>query len=304
MLRPFFYFILLSLSWASSAAIGRSSEEIVDDFKLMARKIPLTLQSQGYRSFGRLNLSSLFSLADSYEILTSDWIQYQSSQDKQLRTARSTAQWERTSSGKIRIQINQQIWPLKPIQVRSVIALHEYLGPAGFYDHDYVLSTSLWFLASATPLTRSEKQELIDFITSISQMAGGGITGVGGGGDVSGVELRLKLLQKGIAELSQSTGPARNEVLSRISQYFRFNQEALWASPNVAISEYQSAPAEIASEVQMFRVCQKFLKLPSIRQREVFQILSENYPKTAAEFSNANGLKKFCLSLTSKGQDQ
>lgn|GEM_PF-2659345 len=295
-LKLLFSLFLLGISvQASSSSLD---EETVRDFKAMAQQIPRSLRAQGYQGFGRLNLSQLLYNMDRVEIVAVDWVKYQSSEDVRNRTARSSAEWKRTGTDAFRIDVNKQMWNTNSVDVRSVMALHEHLGPAGFDDHDYVLSSALWFLdlchQTSNALTDSERQSFIGFVTGKAQAKGGGITGVGGGGDVSGIETRLALLKKGLKRLARVSGGERDKVLSQIGQYFAFRKEVLRRDAKTTVVEHQSAPSEVARDIYLRDVCTKYLAIPRTQQEEVFRLLKENSPAAASEFSSASHLARFC----------
>jgi hypothetical protein len=107
---------------------------------------------------------------------------------------RNSARW---ACGKI--SVSAQLWRQTTAETRSVLALHEFLMAEcdGIVDDNYVVSLTLWLLSlpeTGRILHRDETQELADQV-ALFRVAGG-VTGAGGGGDVLGIEIKMRQLRE------------------------------------------------------------------------------------------------------------
>lgn len=138
-------------------------------------------------------------------------------------------------SGVINLPSHKEIYysPLafsqaRSIEVQRVWALHEFLEASGYYqDEDYALSLSLWWMATRDPaqrefmvaVTQNLFQDLLPVPVNRTYMiaGGGGVTGVGGGGDHYSLHLKMDLMSAAI-DFRNLSAPARKQKLIALYQ--------------------------------------------------------------------------------------
>jgi hypothetical protein len=126
-------------------ALANFDESIVNEFREDAAKVPQTLIDRGYKNFGKLDLDAfLAEIKDpsKVQITTRGWFSRPENIGSHQLT-RSSAQWSHKAGTVRKIELNQDLWPNTPEDVRPVLALHEFLGAFGYQDHDYFLSAAL-----------------------------------------------------------------------------------------------------------------------------------------------------------------
>ena len=209
------------------------ADDISSEFREAGRQIPTALQARGYQQFGSLDLSTLLNKIDSTEVSSTSV----NSVGTRNSDGRITARWEnhgRASSIVVSIKAWQR-WPGD----HGILALHEYLGVSGFDDHNYWLSTKLWFLSlSETHAvvsgadTSTIEQNLIQKIS----VGGGGVIGVGGGGEISTLHFRSERLVENLQKM-------RNARDSREFEMYRQQIPSLLESRlSVSFGKYISQP--------------------------------------------------------------
>jgi hypothetical protein len=135
-----------------------------------------------------------------------------------IETFRNSARWWRAQNGHYGIQINSQTWRQESQELKPSLALHEYLGSVGIDDNDYGCSTSLWLLSRrsvyASKLTDQEMSRIENYGLSLCSdnrqvRVAGTSTGVGGGGDSRGLELKMILILRDLNTLLQAPRNSR-----------------------------------------------------------------------------------------------
>lgn len=179
--------IFLMSSWAQ--AKSQASMEFIR----AVNEIPQALIENGYGKIGRLDLKKIVANLNKIELREEAWVETEQPQGQK----RIFARWERTEQGP-RVILNTSTWSSAHPKFRGSLAIHEVLGAGGFNDEDYNLSTSLWLLKENSQqkvLKRSEVNYILERIAEESKSGGGGVIGVGGGGDVIGPGLKISMLQ-------------------------------------------------------------------------------------------------------------
>ena len=191
--------VCMLLSNSAFAAEPLEADPIVRDFKEAAVAIPKTLLNAGRRKFGRLDLKTLIEKMDTVKVTSVAKVSHPV-RVSDTKLERNSAQWRRDASGvsiEASIEVSRTLWLRTVAEERYVIALHEYFGALGFDDHNYLLSTALWFLAVEDvrqTLSRHEEQELSERIAHQAVANNGGIIGVGGGGDRYGAGVKMGMM--------------------------------------------------------------------------------------------------------------
>ncbi len=138
------------------------------------------------------------------------------------------------------------MWARTDLKMRSVIALHEFLGPAQFNDQDYQLTSALTLLASdeTTGLLEPEQIPVLHGLQKIPSvnarvghlgqqalaLNGGGVIGVGGGGDWLAALAKLSFLQAGLTDLkiARSDNERRAAIQRILRDQTEWTVEATW----------------------------------------------------------------------------
>lgn len=290
-MRPIAIFILILLC----APLAYAQNGTVLDFQARAREIPTRLLRLGYTHFGSLDLRDLLNSMPAVSVTSKPKIQ-RPEPIAGLNTARSSAQWFEDKRG-LHIEVSSERWATTPIDSREVIGLHEYLGAAKFRDKNYGPSSALWLLSQPQTqqhLSAAEKQSLVD---KVIIEAGGGISGVGGGGEEAGVTTKLMLLKRDLNVLSQSFDARTRQVaLQRLHADLDMINEVRWNAQNKKDIDVQVTPSERAEEVQLLKMCAALLTANPDVQRLTFQYVIERQPEARFKVPTVEALLNFCRS--------
>lgn len=191
-----------------------------NEFLTSASQIIQSLQAKGYSNFSHLHLDTFLQQMSSVEIQFSN----QLTAAKRNQNGRISARWEVYGSKKL-IRVYTPSWNRFSEQ-RPMLALHEYLGVLGYDDDNYWLSTQLWTLSlqESSALSADERAAIEQSIASRvrplrMQLAasGGGVVGVGGGGEGGTVWLRQRQIKQGLSGLNDASverSRSANEVFN------------------------------------------------------------------------------------------
>lgn len=222
-----YMFIILGLFLSFSAAAQNSSLGAAAEFKVAARQIPEALLKAGYKRIGRMNLHNLLQNIQVLKVKDAKWVETKVGTDQK----RVFARWERTAQGP-KVTLNSSMWGKAFPRHHSPLALHEVLGAYGFNDDDYQLSTSLWLLAFEQKRQILSKEELKYLEKSIAERAnisGGGVIGVGGGGDLIGPVLKISIIEAAYEDYDNSPTPANRAGVFRSFRVTEmFSVEGKW----------------------------------------------------------------------------
>jgi hypothetical protein len=137
--------------------------------------------------------------------------------------------------------VNPAWWKKFPEQ-QSILALHEYLGAAGFYDDNYWISTSMWFLSlpdAQKVLSDEMKSGIESWITRNASAKiphgtrlAGGVVGVGGGGESASLWARMEALKRALAVLKKpsNTEEEKRNALNSIDHFLSAELAVMWKS--------------------------------------------------------------------------
>lgn len=210
----FNWLMLAFLACVFSAPVG-AKPSCVTEFKRAAKQIPYSLERRGYTAFGRLNLQELRRGVDTLEIVPG--------MHKLNDDLRSTGYWTKTEKGG-RIELDCEQWRSVP-SVMAQLALHEVLGPLDFYDDHYWISNMLWLLSLPVTHKTLNKQEVNDLEAAVVKVAraGGGIIGVGGGGESESVAYNSKLLLGSLHEIGKARSSSERGRALTVFEYYLIN---------------------------------------------------------------------------------
>jgi hypothetical protein len=176
-----------------------SREKADREFAPLAQAIPDKLLALGYERIGGLELRRL---KKDLEKVT--WYRIDGGFLSGSGGTRMTGLY---SSKEHEANINTLNWGWVRRERQALMALHEGLGASGYLDEDYQISLALWFLSERN---RDELRSLLgdskptwQSLDKIERREGeaiyvdsGGITGIGGGGDYVGLDLKATLLEQ------------------------------------------------------------------------------------------------------------
>lgn len=212
---PGFRLLAAWLTVFSSLLFLGQARASADEFLAAGVEIPQALQAKGYSTFGKMNLATLVSQMHGIRVKFSNELVAA----KRNQNGRISARWEVSRSGRI-IHVYAPSWNRFTDQ-RSLLALHEYLGILGYADNNYWLSTQMWTLSlqEAQALSGGERTAIersIEYRTQVaSNSSGGGVVGVGGGGEGGTIWVRQKRIRENLDRLNRGEG-ARDENVGSI----------------------------------------------------------------------------------------
>lgn len=190
--------------WAISFALLFSiqafgASDCLTDFQNKSREIPLRLLKMGYKRFGSLDLEKFLHGTKKVKI-------YEGEKLLGKMDLRSTARWE-VSGGLFKtrkITVDCAWWNKYPEQ-KAILALHEQLsvGASGekIDDTGYWKSNGLWLLTldlTHKALKQNELKALTDWLKMDS---GGGVVGVGGGGEIASIKYKTDHLIRSLKNM-------------------------------------------------------------------------------------------------------
>ena len=213
-------FGVVATNAAAAPKAKAQKTDSVAQFRIAAVSIPTTLMNAGYDSFGRLKLADLIDQARTVPVTpVNELHRVQMAGDNEMD--RSSAQWSRSNGDSIKL--NQKMWVTTSAEAQKVLALHENLGAAGYNDDDYLMSTGMWVLTrpEIAHLNDTEKNGVVERITA----SAGGITGVGGGGDVFGASVKMRMLLSSLDRVSKSSGEDRADSVNFFYSVFYMGME-------------------------------------------------------------------------------
>ena len=213
--------LIASQAHAAGKTRKASSPDAITQFREASVSIPNALMSAGYNSFGSMQLADLVQKSQTVPINPINSLhRAQIVGDQEME--RSSAQWSRENGSAI--QLNQVMWKSTPPEQKKVLALHENLGAAGYDDKDYLMSTGMWLLTrpESSKLTDSERAGVTERITAA---AGGGVTGIGGGGDIFGLTVKMNMLLHSIERISKSSSEERADAVNSLYADFYMGSE-------------------------------------------------------------------------------
>lgn len=223
-MRHGFFALLILPSLAHAAADAK----LVNDFRSNARVLPQALINQGYRSIGTLDPAELLQDIDNIEVQAEANVEH-AENDGAFHWLRQSAEWSRERQGSIRF--SAPFWQKTPMSDKPVLALHESLGARGFMDNDFACSSSVWTLTNPDSRASLHKQELaaVERVASGAcqlALAGGGSTGIGGGGDDFAIRGKINGIKQRLRRLTGTTDPyQRKLILDDIEGIFYLNIE-------------------------------------------------------------------------------
>jgi hypothetical protein len=176
-----------------------SREKADHEFAPLAQVIPDKLIALGYERIGELDLKRL-----KKDLKKVSWYRIGGGFLSGSGGTRMTGLY---SSKNHEAFINTLNWDWVRSDLQALTVLHEGLGASGYIDEDYQISLALWFLSERS---RDELRSLIGESKPTWQSLGqierregeavyrdsGGITGIGGGGDYVGLNVKATLLEQ------------------------------------------------------------------------------------------------------------
>lgn len=200
---------------SSRARVRAEAERAVAEFRASALEIPSLLLAQGVPTVGDLDLAEFVRAARGVEVRAEREVVTESGPGMTRRSGR----WSR-GEGAPAIAFDPAMWGATYPEARPLVSLHEFLGAAGFDDADYRASIALWILSRDSwreALGERFARELAAVVrraeTPPFQVAGpgGGIVGVGGGGDFMGVYYKAAAVRDRMERLASApAGPWRD----------------------------------------------------------------------------------------------
>lgn len=296
--------LMAFLGLLASAQAMESAPSIQKSFTDAARSIPQALLARGYRRFGPLDLQSLLDGMKKVNLaLVESLYRPERIGDQTGVAERSSAQWVRDRN-QSRIEINKNLWLQTAPDVQKVIALHEYLGANAFEDGNYVVSTALWMLTQERTyevLKPDETRSLASLVQGELE-ASGGVTGVGGGGDEDGAQLKMRMLTLALERTAKTRDAAeRQDALRSLHATFYHKTEILRRPPKGNIFA-EGMKARIR---QGFESCQNFIALSPQKQTDVF---NETSRRASEDFRRAFPSRKVflekCREMISEGLEK
>lgn len=211
-----------------SPCLAQANYSADQDFKKLAIEIPSHLINSGYKRIGELDLDQLNIEIQTMNIEVLDWVETKVDESN----LRIFARWQRDQNG-IVIRLNEKVWNKSPQKFKSTLALHEALGGAGYDDSNYNLSTSLWLLREVGMRNIFNPTEINFIVNHISEISkrnnGGGIVGVGGGGDLIGPELKITMLMNSLKKFEENpSSEGKSAILTTFIITQSFNIEGSW----------------------------------------------------------------------------
>ena len=193
------------------------------DFKASAQQMLSQLLAKGYRHFGQLDLVQFAQSIQSTNIRYVPALKFLQVDGSE----RASACWD-LQNGQRTINVSLWMWARTDSSMRPVIAMHEFLGPAQFNDQDYQLSSAMALLATeeSSGLLEPEQIPSLHALKKIPSLnssvghlgrqafasAGGGVIGVGGGGDWVAALAKLVFLKSGLDHLRQARSPSEKQA--------------------------------------------------------------------------------------------
>jgi hypothetical protein len=222
----FLSFLALSLTAFSSP---QSRARVAADFYSAGQVIPEKLISLGHSEFGRLNLKTFIHQMKTVRLSVQATTEFDQADGSQ----RVSAHWHRDASGSS-ITVSQKMWFYTISEVKPSMALHEYLGALGYDDQNYNLSTSLLLLAEKETWKFLNDDQIRYVRNSIENTSnevceGGGVIGVGGGGDLIGPETKSNLLLSDIEDCKRNpSAENKQRIFDDYQGISGFSIEAHW----------------------------------------------------------------------------
>jgi hypothetical protein len=223
--------VFLSFFAVSITAVSRPQDRahVAADFYSAGQVIPEKLISLGHGKLGRLNLKNFLIQMKAVRLSVQATTEFDQADGSQ----RASAHWHRDAS-ESSITVSQKMWLYTISKVKPSMALHEYLGALGYDDQNYNLSTSL-LLLSEKETWNFLNEDQIRYIrnnienTSNEVCEGGGVIGVGGGGDLIGPETKSNLLISDIEDCKQNPSEEnRQKIFEDYQVMTTFSVEARW----------------------------------------------------------------------------
>lgn len=217
--------LILAIAYPHQAA---AVERDISQFVRASQEIPARLLNAGYSKIGRLDIRKLYQQASRVPVIPVD----SETMLRLNRGERAGARWQRQGRQSV-IYFNAEFWQGDNMpEVRPVIALHEHLGIAGYDDHNYQLSIALWLLSRndiQLHFTSAEKRTLHDDVVTLAR-SGGGVIGVGGGGDNGSLFIRMNMMQNSVDSIIRSRDRAvrRNHLNIILTYLHHVNVEIKW----------------------------------------------------------------------------
>jgi hypothetical protein len=214
-------------------AAAKVYKDPTPEFVNGAQELLRTLIGMGYTRFGKIDLQAMVQRIEAVDVHPTGWFERSQPVGDVAVTERSSAQWSRGADGE-HIAVNSELWAQTPPLARPVLALHEYFGALGGVDDDnYEASSALWLLTQPETAQTLNASELGGLKTRIAaQASGGGITGVGGGGDYSGLYVKMLMLRSSVRDVARATtaNSRRDEVNGLYGVLYEKN-EVRWDHP-------------------------------------------------------------------------
>jgi hypothetical protein len=210
------------------------SASLQKEFIAAGLEVPNTLIEMGYTEFGDLDLREFTKRMRKVQIKEGSWSKLGDSNND----GRISARWE-IHPDRITITVNKDLWNRRKEQ-RPLLALHEYLGALGFQDKEYWLSTELWFLTQPESHQKLTNEEIAIITKRIAEQTqiriarGGGVVGVGGGGESATLWVRMRRIKEHMETFSgESTGDVRRQGLLWLFDSLEANVTVSYTTPKM-----------------------------------------------------------------------
>jgi hypothetical protein len=279
-----------------SALVMAASDQAADSFKQAAVRVLESLAAKGYSSFGQFKLESFLHSMKSVDVKSTGWINRPQGSLGDETFSRSSAEWTLDATGKAHIQVNSVLWEKTEPEVRSVIGMHEYLGAEGLYDRNYEVSSALWALSTpeASHFNTEDKANLAKRISATA--FGGGIVGIGGGGDEAGADTKVSTLRRDLGRLAEAGSDEEHRaIMANIQEDLSIQSEVKRnGNTDNGLLYDNVAPIDVAEASRTVTTCQQVLRLSDASQGKIYQELVKSNPVAAQKLNGVSGMLKWC----------
>lgn len=190
-------FLILAMGLAGEAHAAKGAD-CSARFRAAGKVLPQKLLSMGYTKFDRLDLRKFIRDIDAIRIIPG-------MNKIGMSDMRSTARWT-VKNGVIQIEVDCARFDEFPAE-RPQVAAHEYSGPLRFADGDHWMTNLMWVLT--LPETRQtfkpdEIAVLEENLRRVARVGGGGIIGLGGGGESSAVAYNNSRIRRAMRDIRKA----------------------------------------------------------------------------------------------------
>lgn len=208
MIRALFPLILAFSSLSSFAT------EVQSKFLELGSQIPGKLMELGYTRLGDIQLAPFIEDIKAVSVREASLSEIA----ERNCDGRTSARWNKNGG----IMVDGDDVDAHPREA-AILALHEYSQMKGYYDDQYWISMSMWFLTLPSAqklLTAKERGRIEQWVAKNSKLryAKGSIVGIGGGGEIMTLVVRTRRIDRIMDDVRKSkNAQQRNEALNELS---------------------------------------------------------------------------------------